>query len=222
LQKKGLLEMGYDYRDSGVSVSLSLDSVVVSDVINAASEGYRVSPAPDGKNLVLTPQHRVLAWRIPSQAAEEPEVGQIVELLGLEPGRSSYDFRTGGRSTAAGRRTEISIRPRSLMGTLFYLSQAIDVSQKHRDAGLVTDTLDAEGNSFDWTRVTGDLLRVHSQPTRPGNAAVSVRHRGHWFYVDDADLNSKSTFALLGQLFALQAGGVESIAPVLTLPIGGG
>jgi len=34
--------------------------------------------------------------------------------------------------------------------------------------------------------------------------AVSL-NRGHWSYVDDSDLDSKSTFSMLGQLFALQS-----------------
>ena len=107
------------------------------------------------------------------------------------------------------------------MGTLFYLSQVVEVPAQHRKKGLVTTTSDAAGQPFDWTLVTGNLLRVRSQRGRPADAAVTVRHRGRWFYIDDTDLDSKSTFALLGQLFALQAGGVESVAPVLTLPVGG-
>jgi hypothetical protein len=51
-------------------------------------------------------------------------------------------------------------------------------------------------------------------------AAVAVQYRGSWFYIDDADLGSKATFSLLSQLFALQAGKVAGIAPLLTLPLG--
>jgi hypothetical protein len=107
------------------------------------------------------------------------------------------------------------------MGTLFYLSHAVEIPEEHRNRGLVTTTLTAAGKTFDWATVTGDLLRIRSRRTHPAQAVVAVRHRGHWYYIDDADLTSKSTFALLGQLFALQAGEVESAAPVLTLPVGG-
>ncbi|MGB1881610.1 MAG: hypothetical protein ACPHTD_12920, partial [Gammaproteobacteria bacterium] len=60
-----------------------------------------------------------------------------------------------------------------------------------------------------------------SQETRPASAAVAVNYRGHWFYIDDSDIDSKSTFALLGQLFALQSDADKTGAPVLTLPVGG-
>jgi hypothetical protein len=52
------------------------------------------------------------------------------------------------------------------------------------------------------------------------NAAVRTRYRGSWFYIDDSDLDSKSTFTLLGQLTNLQAGDLPSTAPLLTLPVG--
>jgi len=50
---------------------------------------------------------------------------------------------------------------------------------------------------------------------------VAVFYRRSWFYIDDSDLDSKSTFSMLGQVFALQSGDVEKMTPVLTLPIGG-
>jgi hypothetical protein len=52
-------------------------------------------------------------------------------------------------------------------------------------------------------------------------ASVAVYYRDHWFYVDDSNLSSKSTFSLLAQIFALQAGNIKDVSPMLTLPIGG-
>ena len=52
-------------------------------------------------------------------------------------------------------------------------------------------------------------------------SAGAVRYRGYWFYIDNTDLHSKSTFALLRRLFFLQAGQFKDAAPVLTLPVGG-
>ena len=74
--------------------------------------------------------------------------------------------------------------------------------------------------AFDWADVTRGLFHVSTATSRPDAAAVAVRYRGHWFYIDDTDLDSKSTFAFLSQLFALQAGSAESVSPVLTLPVG--
>ena len=51
-------------------------------------------------------------------------------------------------------------------------------------------------------------------------SGLDVHSRGSRFYIDDSDLESKSTFSLPGQLFALQSGQLKSTAPVLTLPVG--
>ena len=67
--------------------------------------------------------------------------------------------------------------------------------------------------------MVGDLLRVHSSCEEPENFAIRTRYRGSWFYIDDSDLSSKSTFALLTQLFELQGGDVPSTGPILTLPV---
>jgi len=104
---------------------------------------------------------------------------------------------------------------------MFYLSQAVDVPPRHRERNLVTNTVDVAGQPFDWSRVLGDVFKVHSRKTHPDGAYIAVKHRGYWFYIRDDDLASKSTFALLGQLFTLQAGGAAGITPVLTLLVGG-
>lgn len=118
-------------------------------------------------------------------------------------------------------RHELDLEPRSLMGTMYYLSHAIRVPFEHEAAGLVVTTLDERGVPFDWAQLTDDLLYVHCQKKKPLCAAVAVHYRGYWFYIDDRDHDSKATFTLLMQLFELQAGGgATGTKPVLTLPVG--
>lgn len=226
LQRKGLLEIGYETRTTDLSDPLPADGVTLPDVVNAVSQGYSLRAADHGDGMILTGTTRTLVWRVPPPERHALQVDEIVNLLDLAPGQSVYEINAAGAGgvnaqTDRGRRTRIDLQTRSLMGSLFYLSQSVEVSQRHRNMRVVTITRDDDGAAFDWSRVNGDLLRVRSGPTRPAGAAVAVRHRGMWFYVEDTDLTSKSTFAFLGQLFALQAGGAESVAPVLTLPVGG-
>ncbi len=226
LQKEGLLHIGYETHDKDLAVPIPMERVNWLDVIEASNHGYSARMSADDQSLILTESSRTLVWRIPPTAKERPEVKELVELLGLDPNQSEYEIQisVGGQpdlTVSPGQRTKINIATRSLMGTLFYLSQAVQVPDTHREKGVVTTTRTADGAVFDWTQVTGDLLRIHSQRTPPSRAAVAVFHRGYWFYIDDADLTSKSTFGFLSQLFALQAGAIESAAPVLTLPVGG-
>lgn len=88
-----------------------------------------------------------------------------------------------------------------------YLSHGIDVPPEHVEEGLVTATFDAEGAYFDWARLSGDLLRVSACKHRPKHATVAVRHLGYWFYINDDDLQSKSTFKLLMELNNLEIRG---------------
>ena len=104
---------------------------------------------------------------------------------------------------------------------MFFLSHAVEIPQRDRVAGRVTVTRDGDGQPFDWTRVTGDLLTIKSQDEQPANAAVAVQYRGSWFYIDDSDINSKYTFMLLGAATALQSGNIERAGPLLTLPVTG-
>ena len=55
---------------------------------------------------------------------------------------------------------------------------------------------------------------------RPSEAAMAIYYRDSWFYINDSDLQSKSTFSLLAQIFSLQSGNAKDKAPLLTLPLG--
>jgi hypothetical protein len=45
---------------------------------------------------------------------------------------------------------------------------------EHVRAGLVTVTLDDDGRPFEWSKVTGKILVIHSQEGRPQKAYVAV------------------------------------------------
>jgi hypothetical protein len=47
-----------------------------------------------------------------------------------------------------------------------------------------------------------------------------VKYRGYWFYIDDRDMASKATLALMMQLARLDFSRQQPGGPVLTLPVG--
>lgn len=181
-----------------------------------------------------------------------PEVVDRVTAL-LEPG-AVWRIRHPWEGADDG----VQVTTRSLMGTLHYLSQAVEVPAEHLAAGLATPTgprtvgctqpappgaatgataagaptadrvpASSAGSSdradrADWAQdLYQDLFRVHCSPERPRGAFVSVRYRGHWFYIADHDLQSKSTWGLLAQLVSLQAGAeARGLVPALTLSAG--
>ena len=100
-----------------------------------------------------------------------------------------------------------------------YLSKGIDVPDVDVRGGLVPVLRDAAGAELVWATLMSDSMHILSSETWPPSAYVRVFRNGHWFYIDNADLVSKQSFALIETAFALQAGEVPPISTILTLPI---
>ncbi len=141
----------------------------------------------------------------------------FARAVNVEPGREKYVITFAPKQNES---DQIRVVTRSLLGILFYLSQAVEAPEQDVKGGKVTRTLKSSGEIFDWREVTGELLRIRSNSSQPENATLTVFYRGTWFYIDDSDLESKSTFSLLSQIFSLQAGKIKDTAPLLTLGIG--
>jgi hypothetical protein len=149
-----------------------------------------------------------LVLRVRPVAALAPRIVRLKELLGVPNAGNELRLTNNFFNRPE---NGLAVRTRSMMGILFYLSHNAEVPPAHREAGLVTRTKAADGTPFDWNKVTGGLFRVKS----------AVAYRGKWFYLADNDLESKSTFMLLTQLFNLQAGQIKTVAPALTIGVGG-
>lgn len=160
---------------------------------------------------------RKLVMHLTEDAQSDAERVKLFALLGVPAPVTELVFSEGFGGGANG---DLRIQTRSLMGVLYYLSQNVQVPERHRKNGLVTNTVTDSGAPFDWAEVLGDLFTVRSQWTEPKNANVKVNYRGTWFYIDDRDLATKSTFGMLGQLFFLQAGEIRNMTPALTLSLG--
>ena len=132
-----------------------------------------------------------------SQAAN-----QFARSINATVGKASYVFETPSMKD----KQSTDIVTRSLLGVMFYLSQAVEVPEPDLEEGRVVVTNTDNGGVFNWTEVTGGLLRIHNSLNRPEDASLLIFYRNYWFYINDSDLISKSTFSLLAQIYALQAG----------------
>jgi len=141
----------------------------------------------------------------------------LAKILNLEPGKTKYAITFSPKQNEG---NQIRVVTRSLLGILFYLSQSVEAPEHDIESGKVTRTLKLSGEVFDWRELTGEILRIRSKSEQPKDATLMVFYRNTWFYIDDSDLKSKSTFALLSQIFSLQAGKIKDNSPVLTLGVG--
>ena len=173
-----------------------------------------------GENLIIPridPVSKEMQLEIKSSLEHHKAIWEIKQLLGLDQELTNYHVNSDFMEYKA---DTISIRTRSLMGIFSYMSQNVDTPKDHKEAGLVTVTRNRNGTEFDWSKTAGgSLFHIRQSKWQPDQAFVAIPYRGQWFYLADNDLESKSTFMLLSQLFRLQAGGAKSAGPTLTLPV---
>lgn len=115
---------------------------------------------------------------------------------------------------------QVHLRMRSVLSALYYLSAAVDAPPEHEKLGLVTVTKNPDGTRFDWNDVFHKLFHVRTSNDNPTLAFTKTYYRGHWFYIADDDLDTKSTFQLIAHLVSMQAGVPAMSAPLLTIPAG--
>jgi hypothetical protein len=157
----------------------------------------------------------VMIIRQPESEGESGATNRLLHILGLEPDIGEYHVVFGNRPT---RENEITILSRSMIQIMTEYASYIEVPESDVSEGRVYDvkSRDAEEEAE-----FPPLIAVHSGKSKPNDAFVAVEYRGYWFWIDDRDTYSKSTFSFLMMLFSSterEAGG--QTAPIITVPAG--
>lgn len=107
----------------------------------------------------------------------------------------------------------IAISTRSTFDLLEIMQASIEIPQEHSNAGL-SRTYPAPG-------LAGKDLHIHASKVKPEQPAIAVRHRGYWFFIDDADMRTKLFYTILKGFWSVSISSAanQSAAPVLTIPI---
>ena len=140
-------------------------------------------------------------------AAQLRELGA---LLGLEPGQKEYRLVYG---SAAADGKELAVLTRSLLHVIAAMAlraqvPAADVKQG-RAVGLPQPLRAA---------AAGRPPLIRCTDSKPADAYVAVRYRGHWFWIDDRDVLAKREFAFIMMLFTMADTGADRTPPVITIP----
>jgi hypothetical protein len=217
LQMQNRIFLGFVDAMEPVSAPIGAASVTGTDLVEAAKAGLEFRRESTDGALVLTATRAQPVLAIQSGDAD----GQaVLDLLGLSPGREYYELNHGTQlhSSPSGERNSVTVRTGSLLRAVMYLSQGVQVPDGHVEKGTT---------SREWPpgvpqeQVLDDLFTVRSSKKKP-KARLAVSHRGHWFYIDDADQVSRYTFFHMAEAFRLGLTPVASQdSPVLTLPVGG-
>jgi hypothetical protein len=147
------------------------------------------------------------------------EISKAKLLIGLAPKRNEFTISSGAKTRKA---DEISLKGRSLLGSLYALSHAVDVPADHSSRGFVTVSTDGQGQLPSWRRdFLSNMFGIQVSGEKPSEAFITVSYRNHWFWISDNDLEAKTTFSLLKFLTSLQSAAGKGQAPLLTLSAGG-
>ena len=147
--------------------------------------------------------------------AHTDKVREYLTLLGLPlPPDEMKDIVLPVYFAVKGEETDgISISTRSTYDLIEILSAAIEIPPEHASAGLAI--------KYPTPGLAGKDLRIYASKDKPKRAAVVVNHRGYWFYIDDADMNTKLFYVMVRTLWStsIAAAADQKAAPVLTIPV---
>ena len=178
--------------------------------VNGALEIFPAADGSDSCDIRVQPADSATPREALAARSRIRDLLQLPEGLG-DIGIAPFSVRS---------RAPVRVRQRSLLGVMFYLSQAVDVPDEDAQAGLVTVAKDRAGTPAHWDAITGSIFHVRVAAERPASSFAAVRYRDHWFYIADADLESKTTFNLLSYLFQMQSVPFHGAVPLVTVGAG--
>lgn len=227
LQNKGQIVFGVDERVEPSGSPLPVGSVKASDIIEAAKNGFEYRRDAHGKTWTLIKKIQQPVLRVSPEALGSPELLLATQVFKLKPGLDKYDISQEALSPfpvtyPTGGVDVLDLETRSMLQALYFVSHGVDVPSEHLAQGLAQRTLDKSGKPFNWSKITSGLFTVFHQAgsERPAHARVAIPYRGYWFYIDEGDQDTKSTFSLLVELSRLELNTKAGPGPMLTLPVG--
>ena len=228
LQDRGQAVFSVEERVEAQGSPLPASGVSARDIVEAAKSGYEYRRDDTGAEWTLFKKSSQPVLLVDPRAADSPEMREVARAFRLKAGLTKFPLTQEVLSPFPATYpsegvTGIDLETRSLLQALYYVSHGIDIPAEHVQRGLATITRDASGQPFDWRLVLDGLFRVYSVKgdSRPPNVHVAVPYKGHWFYINEADNDTKSTFSLLMELSRLEVLGKSPAGPLLTLPVGG-
>jgi hypothetical protein len=167
--------------------------------------GMRVEEArPKGSTAVLFFRHE----DVPADVLEK--LAEIRRVLKLPPDQHKYVITY---SPVRGGEGELAVNSRSMLQILSAFASYVEVPKEHLDGhravSVSSDTLPGSGQ---------DVVRIRSSRERPADAYAAVFYRGYWFWIDDADWQTKRALSAVMFFFTLEeTGGAEKL-PQVTIP----
>jgi hypothetical protein len=230
LHMKGALHFGLGPGKAvRIGEAVQKEGLKPAEIIAANKDGYDLLPHKEGAVEIVKAGPPSLVIEANPSEAERAELSDYLKFSAerrpqhVAESQSVLFYLDKGPMEEP---VEVPLQLRSYHVVLYYLAQGIEAPAADIEKGYVKTHWRGPNESAgitweDWRKATVDLLDVRCSLLPPRGAFVSVEYRGYWFYIGDSDIKSKDTFALLYLIFALEAGEVPSMLPILTIPVSG-
>jgi len=166
----------------------------------------------------VTEDDLALVLMVTPDAIDSASYRVVCETLGVACDGEPLRLRQGFGAPTDG--NTLALATRSLSSTLYHLSRHVEAPASDIEAGFASPSRDFDDESSGAAVVLRELFHVRSSAEEPESASVKVFYRDTWFYISDADQDSKTTFALLSLLITLKSGDTSGIMPLITIPSG--
>jgi len=138
------------------------------------------------------------------------KTAEIRRLLKLpaEPQKFALTY-----SPARGADNELAVNSRSMLQIMAAFASYLDVPDAHlKDHSAVP----AFENSATTSR--RDAVRIRCGKDKPSDAFAAVHYRGHWFWIEDGDWQTKRALTAVMFFFTLAETGNADRLPLITIP----
>ncbi|NML43217.1 hypothetical protein HHL11_05605 [Ramlibacter sp. G-1-2-2] len=152
----------------------------------------------------------LIQLRTPADGVLAARQQRLRDLLRLRKDAAEYDVGYGSFPRGD---IEIAMLTRSILQVMIDVGSYLDTPAVDVEQGrVVAPRQEPEGRGL------ATPVRVRTGDAAPQDSFVSVAYRGHWFWIDDRDLQSKAAFSFLMLLFSLTETSGTQTAPLITVP----
>lgn len=145
---------------------------------------------------------------IPADMVEK--AAEIRRLLKLPAEGQKYVLTY---SPVRGAEGELAVNSRSMLQIMGAFSSYLEVPEAHiKDHSAIPSLEQADSGGRQ------DGVRIHSGKAKPAHAYAAVRYRDHWFWIDDADWQTKRALTAVMFFFTLTETGDTGKLPLITIP----
>jgi len=238
LRAEGFVDLELGGKETSWSSPVTVDANGdISQVLLLGAASYAMSndaeivAYPDGQ-WQTHKYEKHMALRFSPTSKNSPDAQRLKQLLGLEPDRNNFPIVEAEMVNAEKARgvlgqspgaldpsvvwVEVGLRGRSMLEIMQVASKGVQVPDEDIERGTATANRAPDQQNADSAT---DWLVIKSSDSSPSDSSLKIEYRGDWFYIDDTDLQSRETFAMLTGLFAVVGGTVPGAHPVLTLPV---